>query len=210
MRRRRRSRARALAPSDVARRGGTRFHAPGALPPLSAPPTAERLPAIPVGELTAHDGGIRPEHAIVRKPRDRARPVDPASLERTADATGGATAGEAAGIELRRQEQRLRLIIDGVRDHAISMLDREGRIETFNGPAERIKGYSLTEVRGQHFRMFFTAEDRARRLPEHELEVARVQGRYEGEGWRQRKDGSRFYAAGVAFGAARPFGRNRG
>ncbi|MFO0601525.1 MAG: PAS domain S-box protein [Polyangiales bacterium] len=98
-------------------------------------------------------------------------------------------------IELRRQEQRLRLILDGVRDHAISMLDPEGRVQTFNAPAERIKGYPLAEVQGRYFGMFFTPEDRAAGLPETELATARAKGRYEGEGWRLRKDGSRFYAA---------------
>ncbi len=107
----------------------------------------------------------------------------------------GARAPSRAEIDLRREEQRLRLILDGVRDHAISMLDAEGRVETFNASAERIKGYSLAEVQGQHFRMFFTPEDRAAGLPEHELQVAREQGRFESEGWRQRKDGSLFYAA---------------
>ncbi len=102
---------------------------------------------------------------------------------------------DAQIIELQRQEQRLRLILDGVRDHAISMLDREGRVQTFNAPAERIKGYPLSEVQGRYFGMFFTPEDRASGLPELELETARAKGRYEGEGWRLRKDGSRFYAS---------------
>ncbi|WP_053231344.1 PAS domain S-box protein [Sandaracinus amylolyticus] len=97
--------------------------------------------------------------------------------------------------ELQRQEERLRLIVDGVRDHAISVLDAEGRIVTFNAAAAQIKGYQLAEVQGQHFRVFFTEEDRASGLPELELETARAHGRYEGEGWRLRKDGSRFYAA---------------
>ncbi len=95
---------------------------------------------------------------------------------------------------LRRQDQRLRLILDGVRDHAISMLDPEGRVETFNAAAARIKGYTLEEVRGRYYNMFFTPEDRVAGLPEEELAVARSVGRYEGEGWRQRKDGSLFYA----------------
>lgn len=95
---------------------------------------------------------------------------------------------------LRLQDQRLRLILDGVRDHAITMLDPYGRVETFNAPAERIKGYSLEEVRGRYYGMFFTPEDLEVGLPETELEVARTVGRYEGEGWRLRKDGSRFYA----------------
>jgi PAS domain S-box-containing protein len=97
--------------------------------------------------------------------------------------------------ELRQQEQRLRLIVEGVRDHAISMLDPDGRIVTFNRAAQRIKGHALEDVRGRHFGLFFTPEDRASGLPELELKTAREQGRYEGEGWRERKDGSRFYAA---------------
>ncbi len=103
---------------------------------------------------------------------------------------------------LRIREAELRLIIDGVRDHAISLLDPEGRIRTFNAPAQRIKGYALEEVQGRHFEMFFTPEDRAAGLPEYELSQARETGRCELEGWRQRKDGSRFYAA-VSLSAVR-------
>lgn len=103
---------------------------------------------------------------------------------------------------MRQTEAELRLIIDGVRDHAISLLDPEGRIRTFNAPAERIKGYALDEVRGRHFEMFFTPEDRAAALPARELAEARAHGRCELEGWRQRKDGSRFYAA-VSLSAVR-------
>jgi PAS domain S-box-containing protein len=122
-----------------------------------------------------------------------------AELRRQLEGPRGAPLGRAetpsrTEIELRRQEQRLRLILDGVRDHAISMLDPEGRVETFNAPAARIKGYALEEVRGRYYGMFFTPEDRAGGLPERELEVARGGGRYEGEGWRLRKDGSLFYA----------------
>ena len=97
--------------------------------------------------------------------------------------------------ELWQQQERLRLIVDGVRDHAISMLDPEGRIITFNRAAQQIKGHALEDVRGQYFGLFFTPEDRASGLPELELKTARERGRYEGEGWRERKDGSRFYAA---------------
>jgi PAS domain S-box-containing protein len=103
---------------------------------------------------------------------------------------------------MRQTEAELRLIIDGVRDHAISLLDPEGRIRTFNAPAERIKGYTLAEVQGCHFEMFFTPEDRAAALPARELAEARTHGRCELEGWRQRKDGSRFYAA-VSLSAVR-------
>ncbi len=97
--------------------------------------------------------------------------------------------------ELRKQEEQLRLIVEGVRDHAISMLDADGRIITFNRAAQQIKGHALEEVRGHYFGLFFTPEDRAAGLPELEIETAREEGRYEGEGWRERKDGSRFYAS---------------
>src|SRR3569623_1054788 len=96
---------------------------------------------------------------------------------------------------VQQTEADLRLIIDGVRDHAISLLDPEGRVRTFNAPAERIKGYSLAEVQGRHFEIFFTAEDRADGLPQRELKEAAAHGRFEIEGWRQRKNGSKFYAA---------------
>jgi PAS domain S-box-containing protein len=112
-----------------------------------------------------------------------------------ARAAGESDASRRAAAELERQERRLRLIVDGVRDHAITMLDVDGRVQTFNAPAERIKGYSLDEVQGRHFEMFFTEEDRAAGLPETELRTARLHGRYAGDGWRRRKDGSRFYAA---------------
>jgi PAS domain S-box-containing protein len=122
------------------------------------------------------------------------------------DAAEEALAGEASADvahqerqrierELRQQEQRLRLIVEGVRDHAISMLDPDGKIITFNRAAQQIKGHALEEVRGHYFGIFFTPEDRAAGLPELELKTAREHGRYEGEGWRERKDGSRFYAA---------------
>ena len=111
---------------------------------------------------------------------------------------------------IRQTEAELRLIIDGVRDHAISLLDPEGRVRTFNAPAERIKGYRLDEVQGRHFEMFFTPEDRASGLPQRELTEAMAHGRFELEGWRQRKDGSRFYAA-VSLSALRdPDGRLAG
>ena len=107
------------------------------------------------------------------------------------------------------REAELRLIIDGVRDHAISLLDPQGRIRTFNASAERIKGYKLAEVQGRHFEMFFTPEDRAAGLPERELASARAQGRAELEGWRQKKDGSKFYAA-VSISALRDDNRRAG
>ena len=95
---------------------------------------------------------------------------------------------------LQREFELFRLMIDGVKDYAIFMLDPEGRITTWNSGAERIKGYKADEIIGQHFSRFYTKEDVERRWPEHELKVAREEGKYEEEGWRVRKDGTTFWA----------------
>jgi len=125
-----------------------------------------------------------------------ARPIDPDLLRAKVMVLVDLWWRRAALLSsVQQTEAELRLIIDGVRDHAISLLDAQGRIRTFNKPAERIKGYALAEVQGRHFEMFFTPEDRAGGLPQRELTEAAAHGRFEGEGWRQRKDGSRFYAA---------------
>src|SRR3954471_19337149 len=89
---------------------------------------------------------------------------------------------------------QLRLLVEAVVDYAIFMLDTSGRVLTWNAGAERIKGYAPAEIIGQHFSRFYTDEDRARDHPAHELEIADREGRYEEEGWRVRKDGSRFWA----------------
>lgn len=96
--------------------------------------------------------------------------------------------------DLRRSEERFRLLVEGVRDYAIFMLDPNGHITTWNLGAERMKGYRAEEIVGQHFRVFYDAGAQARRHPEHELELAVEHGRYEEEGWRIRKDGTRFWA----------------
>jgi PAS domain S-box-containing protein len=95
---------------------------------------------------------------------------------------------------LRESEERFRLLVDQVRDYAIFMLDPEGRVETWNVGAARIKGYTAEEIIGQHFSRFYTPEAVAAGHPRHELEIATREGRYEEEGWRVRKDGSRFIA----------------
>ncbi len=95
---------------------------------------------------------------------------------------------------LRRSEERFRLLVEGARDYAIFMLDREGKVATWNIGAQRIKGYSSEEIVGQHFSRFYPQEMVERRKPEHELKVAADEGRFEDEGWRIRKDGSRFWA----------------
>ena len=94
-------------------------------------------------------------------------------------------------------ERRFRLLVEGVIDYAIYMLDPNGMITNWNAGAERIKGYSASEVIGKHFGMFYTPEDRAGGLPQASLETARSRGKFETEGWRVRKDGSRFRASVV-------------
>jgi PAS domain S-box-containing protein len=98
---------------------------------------------------------------------------------------------------LYESEQRFRMLVQGVRDYAIYMLDREGRVSNWNTGAQAIKGYSEAEIVGQHFSRFYTDEDRARGEPARALETALREGKYEKEAWRQRKDGSRFWASVV-------------
>jgi PAS domain S-box-containing protein len=96
--------------------------------------------------------------------------------------------------ELRLSEERFRLIVSQVRDYAVFMLTPEGRIATWNEGAQRIKGYRADEIIGQHFSRFYPDEDLATGKPAMELKVASEVGRFEDEGWRVRKDGSRFWA----------------
>jgi PAS domain S-box-containing protein len=90
--------------------------------------------------------------------------------------------------------EAFRLLVDAVQDYAIFMLDVGGHVDSWNAGAERIKGYSPEEIIGQHFSVFYPAEDLAWDKPARELEIARAEGRLEDEGWRIRKDGSRFWA----------------
>jgi PAS domain S-box-containing protein len=90
-----------------------------------------------------------------------------------------------------------RLLVQSVVDYAIFMLDSDGTVSTWNVGAERIKGYSAEDIVGRHFSNFYTPEDREAGLPAKVLETARSEGKYEGEGWRVRKDGSRFWASVV-------------
>ena len=110
---------------------------------------------------------------------------------------------------LRQSEERMRLMVEAVSEYAIFMLDPDGRIASWNTGAERIKGYRAEEVIGQHFSIFYSDEDRKRGHPEYELEQARERGFYGEEGWRIRKDGTRFWAS-VLLTALRGNGRHLG
>ncbi|MCW2241474.1 hybrid sensor histidine kinase/response regulator [Azospirillum canadense] len=96
--------------------------------------------------------------------------------------------------ELRRSEERFRLLVEGVVDYAIFMLDRDGRIASWNAGARRIKGYATEQISGQHFSRFYTAEDQGAGVPQRILARALREGRCEMEGPRVRKDGSTFWA----------------
>ena len=124
--------------------------------------------------------------------RVRERTLD---LERANRALREDIAGrKAAEGRLQESEMRFRLVIDSVTDYAIIMLDPKGHIASWNAGAERIKGYRAEEIIGQHFSRFYPAEDLARGRPQHGLEIASAEGRFEDEGWRLRKDGARFWA----------------
>jgi PAS domain S-box-containing protein len=105
---------------------------------------------------------------------------------------------------------QFRLLVSNVVDYAIFMLDTTGRIVTWNEGAERIKGYTEEEIVGRHFSVFYPAEQVQIRKPDWELEVAKRDGRYEEEGWRIRKDGSRFWASVVITALRDETGRLRG
>jgi PAS domain S-box-containing protein len=98
------------------------------------------------------------------------------------------------GEELRRSEERFRLLVESVRDYAIFVLEPDGTVATWNPGASRFKGYAAKEIVGKHFSLFYTPEDLAVDKPAVELREAELVGRVEDEGWRVRKDGTRFWA----------------
>jgi PAS domain S-box-containing protein len=114
-----------------------------------------------------------------------------------AKVTRDITERRAAQQALVESERRFRLLVQGVIDYAIFMLDPSGRVAEWNAGARRIKGYEAQEIIGQHFSRFYTEEDRSAGVPQRALEQARTEGRFEAEGWRVRKDGSRFWASVV-------------
>lgn len=104
------------------------------------------------------------------------------------------TARKQAEEALRQSEERYRLLVNGIQDYAIIMLDAEGRVTAWNDGAKRLNGYDAKEILGQHLSRFYEPADITAGKPELELEVAAGTGRFEDEGWRLRRDGSRFWA----------------
>jgi PAS domain S-box-containing protein len=101
---------------------------------------------------------------------------------------------KAAERRLKQNEEQFRLLVQGVTDYALFMLDPEGRVSSWNVGAERIKQYRAEEIIGEHFSRFYTATDLQKGEPQNALETARREGRFEKEGWRVRKDGTQFWA----------------
>ena len=122
--------------------------------------------------LRDHDGTLRGFVKVTRDLTDRRRAED----------------------ELRRSEERFRLMVDAVKDYALFLLDASGHVMTWNAGAERMKGYTASEIIGAHFSQFYEPEEVRVGKCDRELEIAMRDGRFEEEGWRVRKDGTRFWA----------------
>jgi PAS domain S-box-containing protein len=154
---------------------------------------------LPVGE----DGGIvRVTLAPVRDSKGQAlyvfAQVEDISAQRRAE------------DQLRRSEERFRLLVTAVRDYAIFMLDPTGHVVSWNAGARRIKGYAAREIIGKHFRVFYPHDEQAAGHPEHNLELALRDGSYAEEGWRIRRDGTRFWASVVLTAVHDSTGRHVG
>jgi PAS domain S-box-containing protein len=153
-------------------------------------------------EIAATEGRFESEGWRIRKDGSRFWAhvvIDPirqpsGKLVGFAKITRDLTERKIAAEALRRSEEQFRLLVQGVTDYAIFMLDPEGRVTNWNSGAQRIKGYTADEIIGQHFSRFYTPEDRDRGEPQRALETSAREGRFEKEGWRLRKDGTRFWA----------------
>ena len=113
-------------------------------------------------------------------------------MERTG-ATGSASGGAPESLPKLVEEERFRLLVEAITDYAVFMLDADGIVTTWNAGARRFKGYAADEIIGQHFSVFYTDEDKAAGLPRRALATAATTGRFEHEGWRVRKDGTRIW-----------------
>ena len=106
-------------------------------------------------------------------------------------------AGEVDELPDRLAEDPFKLLVQSIVDYAIYLLDPDGKVTSWNAGAERIKGFQTHEIVGKHFSTFYTDEDRKAGMPQKVLDTARREGKFVGEGWRVRKDGSRFWASVV-------------
>lgn len=162
----------------------------------------QQIPKIAL-ETAERDGRFEAESWRVRKDGSRfwanvvIDPIrDPAGeLVGYAKVTRDLTDKKAAEQELRASEERFRMLVQSVTDYAIYMLDPTGHVSSWNAGAERFKGYRADEIMGEHFSKFYTDEERNAGIPRLALETAKLERRFEAEGWRVRKDGTRFWAS---------------
>lgn len=156
-------------------------------------------------DTALRDGRVEDEGWRVRKDGSRFWANTVITLLRSEDGgirgfvevTRDLTARRAAEEHLRQNAEIFQLLVSAVRDYAIFMLDANGNVATWNIGAQRIKQYAPAEIIGRHFSTFYTEEDKRDGKPERELAIAREEGSVEDEGWRVRKDGSRFWASVV-------------
>jgi PAS domain S-box-containing protein len=153
-------------------------------------------------EIAAREGRIEDEGWRVRKGGTRfwantiitALRDEDGTLRGFAKVTRDVTTRRRAEEELRQNTEIFQLLVSSVRDYAIFMLNPDGTVATWNNGAQRIKGYKPEEIIGRHFSTFYGEEDLRNGKPARELEIATAEGSVEDEGWRVRKDGSRFWA----------------
>ena len=141
----------------------------------------------PFSKICAEHSSVLPTESYLSLIEEEERRRAVAHLQQRAKANEA----EAA---LRQSEERFRLLVEGVQDYAIYSMDPDGVITSWNAGATRIKGYAADEIIGQNFSRFYTQEDLKQGLPARVLQTAREEGHYQGEGWRLRKDGSRFWS----------------
>ncbi|MCK0531808.1 hybrid sensor histidine kinase/response regulator [Sphingobium agri] len=174
---------------------------------------AAGIPALAL-ETAERDGRFEAEGWRVRKDGGRfwaSVVIDPirdpgGTLIGFAKVTRDLTERRAAEEALKASEERFRLLVESVTDYAIYMLDAVGTITSWNAGAARFKGYTADEILGQNFSRFYSEEDRMAGIPSRALETASREGRFEAEGWRIRKDGSRFWANVVIDAIRSPMG----
>jgi PAS domain S-box-containing protein len=169
-------------------------------------------------ETAEHEGRVEDEGWRLRKDGTRfwantiitALRDDSGRLRGFAKITRDMTERRRAMEELRQSTEVFQLLVSNVREYAIFMLDTSGNVATWNAGAERIKGYTPKEIIGKHFSLFYTEEDQRAGKPQRKLEIAREKGSVEDEGWRVRKDGTRFWANVVVTAVYDSHGELRG